>query len=947
MSFGRRVRAATVLCVALSCLPAFAQTESGGGAIVGAIADPAGNAVSGAVVEVRNRETGYTRKVTSAGDGRFSAPVLPVGEYSLEAVAPGFAKATLESLKLDVGESKSVTIRLSLASVQEQVTVTAEASAIDLDESAAASSIGSRSIETLPIRGRNFTEFAQLTPGVMQEADRSGLVFAGQRSINSNIAIDGADFNDPLQGNQRGGNQPVFFFPQSAVREFQVVRSGASAEVGRTNAGFVNVVTRSGSNEIHGDAFYFLRNKTFTSPDAFGRQLDNRQNQFGGSIGGPLKKDRAFYFLAVEQNLLRVPFVVKFQPQAAGTVVPGDLLALEGEQRGTNNPTALYARQDTNLTAKHTLSLTYTYSRMRGENFNFDSPQLDVAATANYLYQGKSHAGKAGLISLLSPNLVNEARGQIATDDRLEGRNSDAAQVSITGFGTLGGDSGRPRRFEATRYQAADNLTWTRGTHLLRIGGDLNVTTAGQERESRLTGEYTFTNLAGYVARNINRYRQTLPGFDPKDLIYRGTQRELAFFVNDKMKLGGNVTLNWGIRWEGQWNPQPTRPNPAIPQTRMIPNDLNMWQPRLGVSWAPGRSGSTVIRLSGGLFSARTPANLFQRVFTDNGITTVSVDTRTDPVLLTLLQFPKPLILLPPGLRIVPAPRVFGFANNFRNPQSAQFAATLEQTVGRDVILSVGYIRNSTWHLQRRLDRNLFPPTYNAAGLPIFPTTRPNPSIGILSVNESSAHSNYDGLILTVSKRFSRRFQLQANYTYAKTYDDDSNERNFSREPSLDPFNLKQERAYSKQDIRHNLKTNALVQLPLGFTISGILVTRSGLPYTAVRGTDSQNDGNDDNDWAILNGRVAGRNTFRQPNFFDLDLRLQKAIRFSDRTQLTLTAEGFNVTKSANRHFGNDGISVFGTGTTPIASFAQPLFAPSTARYGGPRQLQLGARLVF
>ena len=280
MPFDRRVRGVTVLWVALNCLRAFAQTESGGGAIVGVIADPFGKVVSEAVVELRNRETGYTRKVTSAGDGRFSAPVLPVGEYSLEAVAPGFAKATLESLKLDVGESKSVSIRLKLASVQEQVTVTAEASVIDPHESASASSIGSRAIETLPIRGRNFTEFAQLTPGVMQEADRSGLVFAGQRSINSNIAIDGADFNDPLQGNQRGGNQPVFFFPQSAVREFQVVRSGAAAEVGRTNAGFVNVVTRSGSNEIHGDAFYFNRNKTFTSPDAFGRQLDNRQNQF-------------------------------------------------------------------------------------------------------------------------------------------------------------------------------------------------------------------------------------------------------------------------------------------------------------------------------------------------------------------------------------------------------------------------------------------------------------------------------------------------------------------------------------------------------------------------------------------------------------------------------------------------------------------------------------------
>jgi hypothetical protein len=660
-----------------------------------------------------------------------------------------------------------------------------------------------------------------------------------------------------------------------------------------------------------------------------------------------LRKDKAFYFVAAEQNFLRVPFVVKFQPQAANVVVPSELKALEGEQRGTNNPTALYVRQDTNLNSRNSLSATYTYSRMRGENFNFDSPQQDVAASANYTYQGESQAGKVGLVTVLSSSVLNELRGQIATDDRVEARNSDAAQITITGFGTLGGDSGRPRRFEATRYQVTDNVTWTRGIHTMRFGTDLNVNAMQQQRESRVTGEYTFSNLAGYIAKNINRYRQTLPGFDPKELIFEGHQQELAFFVNDKMNLRRGITVNWGVRWEGQWNPQPTRPNPAVHATSVIPNDLNMWQPRLGLTWAPGSKGTTVIRLSSGLFSARTPANLFQRVFTDNGITTVSVDTRTDPALLPLLQYPNPLVTLPAGLKVVGAPRVFGFVDNFRNPQSAQFAATLEQVVARDITLSVGYVRNSTWHLQRRLDRNLFRPTYNAAGLPVFPTTRPDPTIGVLSLNESSAHSSYDGLLVTATKRFTRRFQLQANYTYSTTYDDDSNERNFSRETTLDPFNLQQERAYSKQDIRHNFNTNALVQLPFGLTFSGIMVTRSGVPWAAVRGTDSQNDANDDNDWAIINGRVAGRNSFRQPNFFDLDLRVQKSIQFGEHRQLTLTAEGFNVTKHANRNFGNDGISVYGTGATPSASFALPLFAPSTARYGGPRQLQLGARFVF
>jgi len=808
------------------------------------------------------------------------------------------------------------------------------------------SSISQRSIDTLPVRGRNFVEFVVLTPGVMQESDRSGIVVAGQRSINSNIAIDGADFNDALQGNQRGGNQATFFFPQSAIREFQVVRSGASAEVGRTNAGFVNAVTKSGTNEIHGDAFYFNRNRRLTSPDAFGRKLDNRQNQFGGSVGGAIRKDKAFYFAALEQNLLRVPFVVQFQQQPANVVVPAELRALEGEQRGTNNPTALFVRQDTNLTEKHSLNVAYNFTRMRGENFNFDSPQQTSAATANYQYRSDSQAVKVSLVSVLSPRLINEVRGQIATDYRTEQPNTDQAAIIISGFGSVGADAGRPRVLDALRYQLSDNLSYTSGRHFLRVGMDLNVNDFAQRREGNISGRYDFSNLNNYVARNINRYRQTLTSVSQEELTFRGTGQEMALFITDKWSVSQDVTITAGLRWEGQWNPQPTNPNPAIPQTAQIPNDLGQWQPRLGLAWSPGKSKSTVVRLSAGIFTARTPANLFQRVFTNNGITAIGIDSRTDPSVLPLLRFPNNLQTLPANLR-VPIQRVFGFAGDFKNPESGQLSASVEQRVARDFTVSVGYLRNSTWNLQRRLDRNLFPPTINEQGMPIYPRTRPNPAIGILSINESSAHSSYDGLLLTASKRYSKRYLFQANYTYSKTWDDDSNERNFSQEPALNVYDLTTQRAYSKQDIRHNLNASTTVDLGGGVTLSGIMLGRSGLPFTRVIGFDTQNDGNDDNDRAIVNGQVAARNDGRQPLFFSLDLRLMKAFRLGDKRSLMLSAEGFNVTKHANRNFGNDGISEWGTPASPVATRDQPLFAPSTARYGGPRQMQLGLRFVF
>ena len=389
-----------------------AQSGSGNGALEGVVLDADAKPVPGVSVDIRELQIGYVRSAMTDARGRFVAPAMPVGTYVVEATLQGFAPARLSGVTLTVGHTEAIELHITIAGISESVTVEARAP-VDTTGQAVAARIDPRAIADLPVRGRNFTEFVQLTPSVVQESDRFGLVIGGQRSINSNVAIDGADFNDPLQGNQRGGSESSFFFPQSAVREFQVVRSGAGAETGRTSAGFVNVVTKSGSNAKHGEALYFNRNRKLTSADAFDRKLNNQQNQFGGAIGGPLVKDKAFFFASFEQNFLRVPFVVKFQNQAPGVVVPAELKALEGEQSGTNNPTALFARSDWRLSERHRLDVQYTYSRLTGKNFNFDSPQIDAAATANFMRRTESHAAKAGLVSVLSSALLNEARVQV------------------------------------------------------------------------------------------------------------------------------------------------------------------------------------------------------------------------------------------------------------------------------------------------------------------------------------------------------------------------------------------------------------------------------------------------------------------------------------------------------------------------------------------------------
>ncbi len=967
------------------------QSESGSASLEGTVRDQNSAVIQGATVVVKNTETNLTRTVTTNSDGAFSVSVLPVGNYEVTTQSAGFSEISVK-VTLRVGETTPVDIVLSPQSANAQVNVVGDTETIDAETQASGTLISPRLVQDLPVRGRNFTEFVSLTPAVVQEGDRNGLVIAGQRSINSNVAIDGADFNDALQGNQRGGNESVFFFPQTAVREFQVVRSGANAEVGRTNAGFVNVVTKSGTNNFRGEAFYFNRNKKLTSPDAFGQKLSNAQNQFGGSIGGPIVKDRAFFFFGIEQNYLRVPFVVQFQ-NVPGVALTPAIAALQGEQRGTNNPTALFGRTDFVLNQANTLNIQYTYTRFRGENFNFDTARQDTAVESNYTRNNSSNGLKGALVTVFNPKIINEIRAQIATDNRFEEPNSTNGQAVVAGFGTLGGDRARPRLFDTTRFQLTDNLSYDTGKNNFRFGVDVNINRVRQQRESNTQPRFDFesrtvsgvtiaTGLDNFINLRPRRFRQTFPtSNNPDDLIYRGTVKEFALFVQDKIKVSQQLTINAGLRWEAQYNPQPKNPNPAFPQTALIPNDLKQFQPRLGLAYDVGGKSNTVIRLSAGLFTARTPANLFQRVTTDNGLTSQEIEIAEtgacrNSIVVNLancrlrgpnaiVTYPNRLTAIPAGF-IVPA-RVFGFDPNFKNPRSFQTSASFEQKIGKDYVFTAGFIHNSTYNLQRRLDRNLFPPVLQASGFPIFSTTRPNPTISQLEINESSAHSTYDALTLSFRRRFARKFQFETNYTFANNRDDDSNERNFSRQPTLNPFNLQAEKGPSKQDVRHNLNFSGLIDLGYGFTISGIIVTRSGFPYTALieDGTDTNGDLNDANERAVVGGLVSSRNAFRQPNFFNLDIRLLKSFKFGETTRLTLSAEAFNVTRNTNKGFGVDALANFCTGNATLADTANPLAitcpsgffpniraqeptsAPSTARFGGARQLQLGVRFVF
>lgn len=982
------------LCSALL----LAQSGSGTSSLEGAIEDATGHGIPSAHISLKEISTGFSRQSIANTQGLFRITQLPVGTYRAEISAPGFALSIVENLELTVGNTKTLNVALQVSKVSTQVTVEAQADFVNRADPSNSVNIDSRAIADLPIRGRNFTEFVQLSPNVTQESNRFGIVVNGQRSINSNIAIDGVDFNDPLQGGPRGGGpkESAFFFPQLAVREFQMVLNGASAEIGRTNAGYLNVVTQSGSNDFHGASFYQNRNGALTSPDAFGNDSSsNSQHQFGASLGGPIRRDKLFFFAALEKNMVNIPYTVKFDQPSGGVTVPADILSQQGQFDQKNNPLVAFGRLDYVLSQKNTLNFQYTYAAQYGLDFGGVSGQTNAASTNNTILDRASQGVKGGLTTAFSSNWLNELRAQWVYDNRTQKPNSDFAQVDILDLGTIGGSSNGTYIYDATRYQVLDNVSWMHGIHSVRFGVDLNFSPERQQREKNYGGLYSFNTLADYLAAvagnksRISRYQQTLAASGRQGL-YEQTQQDHALYITDTMRLRRDLTLTAGIRWEGQVNPQPPF-NSRWPINSQIPNDFKMWQPRFGLVYDVLGKGRTVVRLSAGIFDSRTPGYLMQRVFTDDGVSTVVLDSSVDARVLNYLTIPQRLTTLPSELNVAGNNAIYAFDPSFRNPRSGQLSIALEQQIDRNTKITIGFVRNATWALQRRLDTNLYPPTVLPNGFVAYPTVdskgnlvrasgfnaatgqgiyvdsagktlkptviRPDIGAGQINVNKSVGHSSYNGGYISLQRRMSHRLQFGFNYTYSINRDDDSNERDFNRQYMLNVYDLKGDAAYAKNDLRHSGNLNFLYDLGHGFTVSGLAIAHTGTPGRYVLGVDLNNDGNKDNDRPIVNGVVVSRDSVRMPGFFDWDMRLIKQFRLGERMRLDLSIEGYNLTRSTNKSFNGDGDSVFGKPTTTVNprtgffyannSAGIPTHSPGTDRFGGPRQAQIGARFIF
>ena len=851
----------SIILALLIAPSALAQTQITTGTIQGTVVDANGAVVPGANVEIKNLETNVTRTVTTDEDGRFTVLAVQPGNYSVTVSKQGFATTELPRAIVTVGQAITIPFSLKISDVQERVTITTTPT-VDTVKTEQSTTINEQAVSTTPILGRKFEDLLTLTPGVSitQGPDGDEINFSGQRGVFNNVSLDGGDYNNGFFGEQLGGQRAAIDITLEAVKEFQVVATGASAEFGRTASGVINVITKSGTNEIHGSAFYFQRLEALTANTSDGKPLtDFHREQFGATIGGPFKKDKAFYFIAFEgirENLERANLSEQIGntpcPIAAPTIIASEAaingnadcqrLALlnffsttRNQEEGLPvlhkiNNTAFFSRADFHFTPSNHLSLSYNFDYSKNTNQTFDVSTYGNSANG---IEGPSKINvvRANLFSTISATKLNELHFSYGRELRPRSAiDSNVPADTAMGFETTF-RFGNPFFLQPAvdellwRTQLKDNFSIITGDHTIKFGGEWLHTLNDQVFRGFFTGRYIFDSVTGFlryaspaapggfgpstvgcsngtfVTAPATCPAGTTPTGGPLLLYLQGagltgpatdaagastiSNEDIAFFAQDSWKVRPNFTLNYGLRYEAQLFPDPVVDpqqtaygiflnDPRFPSDGTLPNQTNQWQPRLGFAWDISKAGKSVLRASAGIYYARQ--NMLSQVgsITTNGVQQQTIFLNTPIISLGVPGPVWPGVVAPPS---TVAPCVVGsvsnpfpcfsgvrvFSRDYENPRIYTANVGFEQEIATDWSLYLDFTHSKGVHLTRflNINRNNF-----------F-----SPFLGETMVTSSVGKSVYDGFTVGMRKRFSRRYQLEWNYTLARDKDDDSNER--------------------------------------------------------------------------------------------------------------------------------------------------------------------------
>jgi hypothetical protein len=741
---------------------------------------------------------------------------------------------------------------------------------------------------------------------------------------------------DGLSANDDAAGLSGMPYGVDAVDQFQVVTSGAQAELGRALGGYINVLTKSGTNVAHGDQYGYFREDRFNAPNALTQTtLPMSQKQYGGSLGGPIVKDRTFFFGNVERRLLDQTGLVTIAPDSVDTInarlsrvgYPGASVTT-GIYPNPVHSTHALGKVDYQLNGRDQMSVRYSLYKLTSDNSR--GAGGTSAASASAALDNVDHTVAFSNTMTLSSRTVNETRAQISHGD-LNAPPTDpfGPSVSIAGVAAFGTLSGSPTRRQNTLYEVVDNLSHQAGAHALRAGIDVlfNDDTITFPRSIR--GAYTFSTLANFLSGTYNNagFTQTFG-----TTVISQTNPNIGLFVQDEWKVAPSFTLNAGLRYDLQF-------------LETIATDTNNVSPRVGFAWTPTSSRRTVVRGSGGVFFDRVPLRALANALLSASNTTDLGRLQQISISLSPTQAGAPVF---PNILPGPVPQVtlVNFTTmdaNMRNAYSRQGSVEIEQQVGAHSTIGVGYQYLGGEDLIISVNQNV--PSCVAAGT--NNGCRPNPTYANNSQYSPLARSTYHGLHVSFVQRPTVWGSYRVSYTLSKSMNNVGE--NFFSSP-VDPFDINKDWARSDDDQRHRLVVNASINSPMsparsplellinGFQVSAMLQAYSALPFnitsgvTTVQGTAGR---------PIVNGAFIERNAGVGSDFFTLSLRVSRAFRIAGNLRAEGLVEAFNLTNQRNdlTRIGN-----FGSGPYPASPAAT--FNQITA-VGDPRTLQFAVRVRF
>ncbi|MBX7186737.1 MAG: carboxypeptidase regulatory-like domain-containing protein [Vicinamibacteria bacterium] len=960
--FRKLLVAAVALLVSTS---AFAQSQAQNGLIEGSVKDSSGGVLPGVSVVVTNVSTGETKTFVTDSLGKYRAPLLSLGAYKVRVELSGFKSYERAGFSLSAGDTMVVNAVLETGVLTETVTVTGEAPIASPGKVDIGRTISEGEVKNLPLVSRNPYNFAFLQPNVTGYENNE----FGAARINGNGSQMHVNYQLDGNTNTEKDRAGLRLLPVSeiVVKEVKVVTSGFAPEFGQTTGMVYNAITPSGTNALTGTASFRFRRKNFSNTPFYftGTQKpDTHVNNYNFTLGGPIKKDKTHFYVGYEfvdrdlsaDRLINQSVVDNY----AAVGLTKDQAVGAGVMPATQKVHFAIAKIDHQFNASHKLSLREFW-------FKNDSP-YNVGGGATTIqratdFNDKMNTASAQLISQFGGSRLNELRVQYAQRDQSRVASDSSVTgpaINITGaqaisFGSpLDGTASAGFIFNTKIFQVVNNFSWTVGKHSMKAGVDFQH--IADTRQNTLRAIYSFTSVASYLAakngtnpRGYSSYTQDLG-----DPTAKYSSNFIGLFVQDDVWLSSRLKLLYGIRYD-LFDVPKSRVFAANPLSTEFKDDKNNLAARVGFSWSLDAENRTVLRASSGIMYEPPQLNMYEDAILRNG-DPKSYTFTGGPTVSGAPAFPATI-----GGATVPKQGIAAVALDFKTQWALLSNIQIERALSDDISASIGYINSIGRNMPLVLDTNLTATTATLSdGRPIYSSTRPNTQFNAIDVAQSIGEGTYNALTVTLQKRMRHGWQMQANYTLAKSTDnapfpsyvlatgDDriSDPSSIDRDKGVAPFN--QTHTFALSTLLQPKIEGSLAPIINNNQLGIIVQANSGLPFNIRTNRDLNNDGNAANDRPL----GIGRNTGRLGRVFNVDARYVRFINFGKR-RLEIFGEAKNVFNNENVSGVNRVVATdaLGNPTTAIPSkiilCGSPAVTPCATSAYDQRSMQVGAKITF